>query len=109
MVSVSKVQCGKELRLLERREGGIQQWQGTPSADGILIKASVINAGAQGAVLLFDKKELFAPTGKEDGRITPEANDSLRYISLASRSGLARFYRRLAGRGVPGQRLMAPS
>lgn len=63
MVSVSKVQCGKELRLLERREGGIQQWQGTPSADGILIKASVINAGAQGAVLLFDKKELFAPTG----------------------------------------------
>lgn len=48
-------------------------------------------------VLSFSTKKNPAPTGEEEGRMSPTAKDSLMYVSMTSSSGLDRLYNFLVG------------
>jgi hypothetical protein len=59
--------------------------------------------------LSFFTKKNPAPTGEEDGVISPAARESWMYFSIASYSGQERLHNRLLGRGAPGWRSIAQS
>ena len=52
--------------------------------------------------LFLETKKKPAPTGEEDGLISPAAKESLMYFSIANLSGLERLHKGLEGRVEPG-------
>lgn len=55
-----------------------------------IVKSTIVNAGAVGAILIFHNEKP-CPHREEVGRICPDVNDSLMYLSMALRSGLEKL------------------